>query len=105
MSKLRSKVKEEKIEPVEVEAVEVEEVSELESNDEISVIDNAVKKSKLVKVVTEEKASEPTVRIKPKTSIRTYIGDQWYNLTAGKVVNVPKNVKEILQKAGKLDAI
>ena len=47
----------------------------------------------------------PKVRVKPNKDIRTYIGNQWYNLKAGVVTSVPSNVKDILRKAGNLDTL
>jgi hypothetical protein len=55
-----------------------------------------------IQVTTTKSAS---VRVKSKNDIRTYIGDQWYNLKAGKVETVPSHVKEILRQAGVLDTI
>lgn len=43
--------------------------------------------------------------IKMKDSIECYIGDQYYRLKAGETYKVPANVKEILKRAGLLDAI
>lgn len=45
------------------------------------------------------------VRIKPNKSVKTFIGDRWYNLEQGKVTTVSQNVKDILMKAGVLDPI
>jgi len=43
--------------------------------------------------------------IKMKDSIECYIGDQYYRLKAGETYKVPANVKEILKRAGLLEAI
>jgi hypothetical protein len=48
---------------------------------------------------------QPQVRVKPNQDIRTYIGDSWYNLTKGKEAVVPATVKEILKRAGMLEAL
>ena len=45
------------------------------------------------------------VRIKPNRDHKTYIGNQWYYLSKGKITTVPQNVKDILNKAGLLDPI
>ena len=105
MSRLRknNKAVEEVVEVVEeVEAVETEEVTE------VSAIDKAVKTAEAVEAtaeVTQEKGAEPKIRINPKQDVRTYVGDQWYNLKAGKQVSVPRTVKEKLQKAGLLNPL
>lgn len=113
MSKLRKNTK--SAEELEIQAVELEEVVQVEEPkakaeepkaDEVSVIDNAVKNAEKAEVetVTEVK-TEPKVRINPNRDVRTYIGDQWYNLKAGVQVSVPKTVKEKLQKAGLLSPL
>jgi hypothetical protein len=48
---------------------------------------------------------QANVRVKAKQDIRTYVGDQWFNLKAGETATVPANVKEILRKAGLLDTL
>lgn len=53
----------------------------------------------------EEVKSEQNVKVKPAQDINCYIGDQFYRLKKGVIVSVPRNVKEILQKAGMLDVI
>lgn len=75
-----------------------------EVSEDIPVIDKAVEKSKSEETV-EEVSKEPNVRVKPNKDIRTFIGDQWYNLPEGKVSTVPKTVKDILQRAGKLSPL
>lgn len=45
------------------------------------------------------------VRVKPKQDVRTFIGDQWYNLSAGKTETVPAQVKEILARADLLSPL
>lgn len=103
MAQLRkNNAKKDEVEVVEVAEVEVKEV---EVDEDISVIDNAVAKSKEVEVKTTKAKAEPNVRVNPKQDIRTFIGDQWYNLKAGKQVSVPKTVKDKLQRAGLLDPL
>lgn len=58
-----------------------------------------------VEVKKEEPKTQPNVRINPNTSIRTYIGNQWYSITKGKQISVPQNVKETLARAGYLDPL
>jgi hypothetical protein len=93
-----------------------EEVKEVEVKEETSKPKTSKKEEKVEEVkplevrptqVKQEskKATQPNVRVKPNKDIRTYIGDQWYNLKAGKVETVPKQVKDILAKSGMLDAL
>lgn len=49
--------------------------------------------------------SEPLAKVKLKQDFSAYIGNQWYRFKGGVVTSVPANVKEILQRAGMLDAI
>ena len=109
MSKLRKQAPKEVVEVVEeleaVEVTETVEVAEPTKAEEVSVIDKAVKTAETVVEKVTEVKEEPKVRINPKQDIRTFIGDQWYNLKAGKQVSVPRTVKEKLQKAGLLNPL
>ena len=83
---------------------------EIAEAEELKVLDavTQVETNKLVEkpVVTEApKKGNPNVRVKPNQDIRTYVGDSWYTLKKGKQETVPQNVKDILQKAGLLDAL
>lgn len=54
----------------------------------------------------KEKAKEAElVEVRMKSSIECYIGDQYYRLKAGELYKVPENVKDVLRRAGLLDAI
>ena len=57
--------------------------------------------------VAEESApkEEKMVKIKPNCDYRFYYGTKWYVLCKGVIMNVPQEVKERLQEAGKLSAI
>lgn len=100
----------EELEVVEIDAVQEVKTAEVVAVEpELSLIDNAVNTSEAVtdaelETVTEVKV-EPKVRINPRQDVRTFIGDQWYNLKAGKQVSVPRTVKEKLQKAGLLSPL
>ena len=88
----------------------VETVEAVEEVTEVSAIDKAVKTAETVSdaevaEVAQPKGAEPKIRINPKQDVRTYVGDQWYNLKAGKQVSVPRTVKEKLQKAGLLNPL
>lgn len=63
-----------------------------------------VKEMEKVEINVEVK-EEKNVKIKPNQDINCYIGDQFYRIPKGKIVSVPQNVKDILQKAGMLDVI
>lgn len=54
---------------------------------------------------TPVKKEQQNVRVRPKRDFNTYIGNQWYNFKAGKVVTVPANVKDILLKANELSPL
>ena len=45
------------------------------------------------------------VKIKPNCNYRFYYGTTWYTLCEGVIMTVPVEVKERLQKAGKLSAL
>lgn len=96
---LRKSAKKEKEEVVKEEVV-AEEV--VEAKEEVKPAKEEVKVLKVEKQAPKE---QPQVRVLPNRDIRTYIGDQWYNLKAGVQTNVPANVKEILKNAGHIDAI
>lgn len=58
-----------------------------------------------VSVVKEVSVKEPKTRVVLNRNLDTYIGTTWYRFEKGKTYNVPKNVKEILLKAGFLAVI
>ena len=70
-----------------------------------SAVSNSVQASEILPEVEKPKKGNPNVRVKPNQDIRTYIGNQWYNLKKGKQETVPASVKNILQKAGMLDVL
>ena len=45
------------------------------------------------------------VKIKPNCNYRFYYGTTWYTLCEGVIMSVPVEVKDRLQKAGKLSAL
>jgi hypothetical protein len=107
---LRGKAQKE--EEVEVKSAEKQEEKASDKKEEKAPEKKAEKKEEVKSVDVQEAQSskekaptQPTVRVKPKADIRTFIGDQWYNLKKGKVHTVPKNVKEILARANQLDAL
>lgn len=57
-----------------------------------------------VEVITDNEDKKPTkmVKILMKENHKCCIGGEWYYLLEGKHYNVPENVKEILNNAGKL---
>lgn len=77
-----------------------------ESNDTIQVQETK-KEEKIATVLPTKLAPkvEPEVKIRPNQDIKTYIGDRYWVIKKGEVKTVPKNVKEILMKAGMLDPI
>lgn len=87
--------------------VKDEEETVTEETPEIKVIDKAVETASKVEVKAEtgKSKAEAMVRVVPNRDIRTFIGDQWYNLQAGKTYSVPKTVKDILNLAGKLTVL
>ncbi|AEZ50546.1 hypothetical protein F400_gp099 [Bacillus phage BCD7] len=97
---LRKSAKKEKEEVVK-EEVKAEEVVETKKEE----VKPAKEEVKVLKVEKQAPKEQPQVRVLPNRDIRTYIGDQWYNLKAGVQTNVPANVKEILKNAGHIDAI
>ena len=130
MAKLRKQKTEDNVEVVEAEKVEIsgeiepeekpkvkeeekeESLDEIEkgekpSGEKLDIIDNAVTKAKAQEadVVENKVVKEPQVRINPKQDIRSHIGDQWYNLKAGKIVSVPRTVKVKLERAGMLNPV
>lgn len=75
---------------------QVEEVAEVEVAVEPEVVEEPV----------EEKVSEvKTVTIKTADKVDCYIGDRYYRFKKGEVVEVPVDVKNILRRAGMLEAI
>lgn len=55
-------------------------------------------------VVTVQ-SSVKNVKVKVKKDHSCCIGGVWYNLEAGKEINVPSNVKQILASAGLLEVM
>lgn len=82
----------------EVEVAEVAENEVVKTTEEKPTVKPAPKAKVTVK-------KEPNVRVVTKVDYRTYIGDQWYNFRSGVQTSVPKEVKEILLKAGVLGTI
>lgn len=56
-------------------------------------------------VVIEPVAKDKRVKIKLKYTFRQFIGDRWFEFTAGEERLVPEYVKEMLQERGALDVI
>ena len=83
-------------------------------NPENVVEDTIVEPEVLVEPVLEEKeevkevpvVKEPVMcDIKLKDKVDCYIGDRYYRFKKGEEARVPENVKEILKRAGLLEAI
>lgn len=58
-----------------------------------------------VQVITEPITKEKLVEVKIKDSIECYIGDRYYRLKKGEVVEVSEEVKDRLKSADLLDAL
>lgn len=78
-----------------------EEIGEEKAHEEEIV---NVKVDTTIKVDTSDKVVK-MVKIKPNCNFRFYYGTTWYELQEGVETNVPKEVKERLNNAGKLSAI
>lgn len=100
MAGLRGKAKKES----EVKDVAVEETVTPAKEEVVEIAPLEVKPVE-VKVVEETKPTQPNVRVKLKNDLRTYIANQWYTFKAGQTYTVPKQVKDILAKAGQLEAL
>lgn len=100
---------EDKTEEAQAEEVEtaIEQEQEIKQAEEKKVVDapeEAPKKDITPKEDAKPKG-EPQVKVKIKRELRTVIGSKFYTFRAGEVATVPRNVKEILMRAGYLEVI
>lgn len=86
-----------------------EEVATEEPTEELVMVADEEKKAEEVTsadspVVTVQ-SSVKNVKVKVRKDHSCCIGGVWYNLEAGKEINVPSNVKQILASAGLLEVM
>lgn len=99
---------EDKTEEAQAEEVEtaIEQEQEIKQVEEKKV--EGVLKEQNKDITPQEDAKpkgEPMVKVKLKREIRTVIGSKFYTFRAGEIATVPRNVKDILMRAGYLEVI
>ena len=74
-------------------------------NPDNKTVEEVVEVIPTVEVNAEPLKKEKLVEIKMKENIECYIGDKYYRLKQGEVVEVPVEVKDRLKSAGLLEAL
>ena len=74
-------------------------------NPENKAVEEVAEVTPTVVVNTQPLKKEKLIEVKIKESIECYIGDKYYRLKKGEVVEVPVEVKDILKNAGLLEAL
>ncbi len=87
-----------------------EEVATEEPTEELVMVADEEKKAEEVTsadspVEVTVQSSVKNVKVKVRKDHSCCIGGVWYNLEAGKEINVPSNVKQILASAGLLEVM
>lgn len=92
-----------------VEEVVTPEVATEEPTEELVMVADEEKKaeenSSADSPVVTVQSSVKNVKVKVRKDHSCCIGGVWYNLEAGKEINVPSNVKQILASAGLLEVM
>ena len=92
-----------------VEEVVTPEVVTEEPTEELVMVADEEKKaeenSSADSSVVTVQSSVKNVKVKVKKDHSCCVGGVWYNLEAGKEINVPSNVKQILASAGLLEVM
>ena len=92
-----------------VEEVVTPEVATEEPTEELVMVADEEKKAEDVSSADSSEvtiqSSVKNVKVKVKKDHSCCVGGVWYNLEAGKEINVPANVKQILANAGLLEVM